>query len=716
VKVTYRRPEQPESDPYRADPLPVDRPAAIYYRQSTDAQIGNINTTLQTVDMFEHLVRQGWSRDSIFMIDMDAGVSGSTKLKDRPGMSHLLELIETGQIGLVASQDVDRFFRDVTQIQTNIFIDICKRHHVRIMTPRMIYDFNHPTMGAYHMKMFRDEAQHAADFLEYHIKGRLHRSKAHISQQGLWDGRGVMVGYMADMREKLPDGSRNPNYRKYVEFTPCADVIRAYFKLFKDYNRNLRQAYLHIEENGPFYPEPEAMAEMTPDGFRTDMRAVTRSPHTGRLLPSESALKNIFTNVVYIGHWVHRGAIVQFHNHEPIVDEGAFMFAFNAVSNTDFFGDPNPNYQPYRAYTRHDKENREEPPPIYTGLIFTDDHGGECYDRMHTHWNSYNQIYHYSCRQRRRTRKSMVFSVKATRMDQVINDLLLERLKATTIDDASWQKALDATQQSGHHDLQRIRNEIRAAERAKAAILENLKMLQHADMVRNLETSYAAKEGEIARLQSELAELESGKRETHTLLDSRPVLDMIITRWEDVPRDKLRELFEALATHITCNPVNEVQREVIVHWRDGTTSSHVFRWGDGTRFHWSQAELEKLRQMVDSARPQWEILRAFPHWKWSGITNRYAQHFTEDRRFVPHYKGEKKYPYRATWYDTEEYQQEQAAFADLAASSMSSRSNGGDKCTTSRGRRPESTSRHDADSGTRPACCPQRSRHGHRVG
>ena len=148
VKVTYRRPEQPESDPYRADPLPVDRPAAIYYRQSTDAQIGNINTTLQTVDMFEHLVRQGWSRDSIFMIDMDAGVSGSTKLKDRPGMSHLLELIETGQIGLVASQDVDRFFRDVTQIQTNIFIDICKRHQVRIMTPRMIYDFNHPTMGA----------------------------------------------------------------------------------------------------------------------------------------------------------------------------------------------------------------------------------------------------------------------------------------------------------------------------------------------------------------------------------------------------------------------------------------------------------------------------------------------------------------------------------------------------------------------------------------
>ena len=208
----YKRPEQRNLDPYRFEPLPVDRPVAIYYRQSTDAQIGNINTTLQTVDMFEHLVRQGWARASILMIDMDAGVSGSKKISERPGMSRLMELIETGQISMVASQDVDRFFRDVTQIQTNIFIDVCKRSGVRVMTPRMVYDFNHLTMGAYHMKMFREEAQHAADFLEYHIKGRLHRSKNYLHEQGLWAGRKVIVGYMADLRLKQSDGQANSNY------------------------------------------------------------------------------------------------------------------------------------------------------------------------------------------------------------------------------------------------------------------------------------------------------------------------------------------------------------------------------------------------------------------------------------------------------------------------------------------------------------------------
>ncbi len=87
----YNRRPEPKTESYGTSPLPVERPAAIYYRQSTDAQIGNINTTLQTVDMFEHLVRQGWSPDTILMIDMDAGVSGSKKISERPGFGVLVQ-------------------------------------------------------------------------------------------------------------------------------------------------------------------------------------------------------------------------------------------------------------------------------------------------------------------------------------------------------------------------------------------------------------------------------------------------------------------------------------------------------------------------------------------------------------------------------------------------------------------------------------------------
>jgi len=62
-----KRPEQP-IDPYKAQPLPLGRPAAVYYRQSSEGQIGNIMTTLQTIDMIEHLLHQGYVRENVVMI------------------------------------------------------------------------------------------------------------------------------------------------------------------------------------------------------------------------------------------------------------------------------------------------------------------------------------------------------------------------------------------------------------------------------------------------------------------------------------------------------------------------------------------------------------------------------------------------------------------------------------------------------------------------
>jgi DNA invertase Pin-like site-specific DNA recombinase len=649
----YNRRPEPKTENYGASPLPVDRPAAIYYRQSTDAQIGNINTTLQTVDMFEHLVRQGWSPDAILMIDMDAGVSGSKKISERPGLSHVMDLIESGQISLVAAQDVDRFFRDVTQIQVNIFIDACKRNQVCILTPRMLYDFNHVTMGPYHMKIFRDEAQHAADYLEYFIKGRLQASIAHLHGQGQWAGRMIVVGYMVDMRLKLPDGTKNPDYRRYVPFEPCADVVRAYFALFKRFNRNLQKTYDHIEQYGPFFPDD--VEAQTPDGFRTTMVIKNRSKHTGRLMPSWTSIAQLFTNVVYIGHWVHRGAIVGFYNHQPIVDEDLFMVAFNALSAVDFYGDPNPAYQPYRPVIRHDRAERQIPPPAYGGLVFSDSLPNHPHRRLNTIWNCYHKMYQYVLKGEKH--RVVEFSILAHTIEQIIDAMLLERLKATTVDEGAWQAALASSQNSGFAEVRRIEGDIRGAERAKLAILENMKTLQHPDVLRSLESSYAAQEREIERLRIELEELRSNTRERQVLEDARPILDKIITRWAAVPNPSKRALFEALAHYATCNRLDEVRRVMTVTWRDGSETSTEFRHGI-IRNHWTRAELEQLRDMIDSARPQVEILKAFPKWNWNTMVRQYADHFTTDGRFVPYYKGEKKYPYRCYWHDTEEYRAE----------------------------------------------------------
>lgn len=662
----YKRLTKAPVDPYRAAPLPVDRPAAVYYRQSSEAQIGNISTTLQTVDMIEHLMKLGWVRDNIYMIDMDAGISGTKTIEDRPGMSMLYDLIENNRIGLVAAQDVDRFFRDVTMIQTNIFLDACKRKNVQVMTPTVVYDFNHPTMGAYYMKMFREEAQRAADFLEYHIKGRLHKSRNYLIEQGLWAGRTIALGYIVDMRRSLSNGERNPDWRKYQPFAPSADLVLAYFELFREKGRNFQATWEHIEQHGPFIPDD--LESQVPEGFRIQNWFRYRSAITGRIMPSKSGLHSMLTNVVYIGHWVHKKAIVCWHNHEPIVPEDLFMMTFNSLSSTDFHGEPNPNYIPYRAYNRHAKEERDCDPPIYTGLVFSDEL--EAYDlrRFSSVYNHTNGNYGYVLHNER---IEAVMTVKADYVDEAVDQMLLERLEATTINDEVWQEALETTEHSGHSEKRRIEQEIRSAERAKQHILDNLKALSNPSIVKNMEASYKANEREIERLTIELEKLASSDQQQHILMEARPVLQTVIDHWQDVPGDKRRELFESFAHRILVRRVETFYREIIIQWRDTTETRYKLTRGS-KRFYWGKQALKRLQEMIEDGVAQVDIMREFPMLQWKDIQKRYSYHFGNGS-FAPYYSGEKTYPNYFTWYDTEEAKAEQSAQTVVSISPLPAR-------------------------------------------
>ncbi len=106
------------------------------------------------------------------------------------------------------------------------------------MTPRMVYDFAHPIMGSSHIKMFREEAQRAADYLEYQIRGRLVKARHSRSAGGMWSGRKILPGFMVDCRAKVNE-QRNPDFRKYKRFDLYADVILRYFEIFRENNGNL---------------------------------------------------------------------------------------------------------------------------------------------------------------------------------------------------------------------------------------------------------------------------------------------------------------------------------------------------------------------------------------------------------------------------------------------------------------------------------------------
>ncbi len=657
-----KRPEQP-IDPYKAQPLPLGRPAAVYYRQSSEGQIGNVMTTLQTIDMIEHLLNQGWVRESVHMIDADAAVSGTKKIRERKGMSQLYDLIESGQLGLVAAQDVDRFFRDVTMIETNLFIDACKRNNVQVMTPRMVYDFAHPVMGSSHIKMFREEAQRAADYLEYQIRGRLVKARHSRSAGGMWSGRKILPGFMVDCRAKV-DEQRNPDFRKYKRFDLYADVALRYFELFRENNGNLYQTWHHINEHGPYFPDiPEGAV---PEGFKTTLHLKRRSPFTNGLTPSHTGLAYMLVNVAYIGHWVHMGAVVQWNNHEAIIPLELFMYAYNRLSPTDFHGEPNPNYVPYRPWIRHDKAKRDAEPPAYAGLVYSDDLPAYPHKRLATIWNSVAGKYEYLLNEY--PSRSTVWKLRAFILDSMVDAMLLERLRATTIDEKAWAAALASVENLDQSDVRRVKAAIRQAETAKDNIIASLGLLLNTEMVARAQARFEAADREIVELQAEVKRIQSGKQQSRSLAEARPALELVIARWSDVPNEEKRGLFEAFARYLKVTKVTRHTKHITVFWRDGSTSerstTHKARG-----YFWDEEELESLREMFDTHVDQWEILRAFPDYAWRSLQERYAYKYGNGH-FPHHYDGKKPYNRHTRWQDTAEYHAEintsQLAFNSLS--------------------------------------------------
>ncbi|MCL4880437.1 MAG: recombinase family protein [Anaerolineae bacterium] len=662
----YKRPTEQNRDPYQAQPLPVEKPVAVYYRQSSEAQIGNISTTLQTVDMVEHPVRLGWTPERVIMIDMDAGISGTKKINERPGMSQLYQMIEHRQIGAVAAQDVDRFFRDVTQIESNIFMDACRRNNVLVLTPTMVFDFDHPTQGRYHMQMFRDQAQRAADYLEYHVRGRLVKSRHWRSERGMWAGRKIAPGYMVDMREKLPDGSRNPNHRKYIPCEPYAEVIHTYFKLFQEYDGSYEHAWQHIQANGPFYPE--LTDDLIPEGFLFRQHFNWRSPTTGRLCPSRGGLRFLLVNVVYIGHWIHKEVIVQWHNHEAIVPPDLFLYAYNRLSPTDFHGEVNPDYQPYRPFKRSPKSERNVPYPTYSGLVFSDDIPELSHRRLATSWNSWSQQYQYMLYFP--SEHAHLWNIKTHIVDPAVDQLLLERLKATTLDETSWQEAMQDEKQGGHNDVVRIEQEIRRLKQEQTNVIASLGKLTNDEMILRAQAQYEAAAHRIEELTCELDELKSAARRQKVITQARPALERIIEHWERVPAHEKRVLFEAFARHINITRLSRTDKQLTIYWRDDSTSSEIVsRYSIG--HYWDDYELAELKQLIEITADQVTILRAFPGYTWRMLIEKYAYHFGGNgKRYNGLYKGELKYPRKTRWEDTDEYKAEEAQTVGVSASTV----------------------------------------------
>lgn len=114
---------------------PVDttasRHVAIYLRVSTDEQ----DVDHQRAACYSTAAREFSGVATVEYVD--PGVSASkTPLRSRPHASRMMEAIEEGVVVGVVTWDQDRLSRGAEVAELALFLDLCKRHSVRVFDPR----------------------------------------------------------------------------------------------------------------------------------------------------------------------------------------------------------------------------------------------------------------------------------------------------------------------------------------------------------------------------------------------------------------------------------------------------------------------------------------------------------------------------------------------------------------------------------------------------
>jgi DNA invertase Pin-like site-specific DNA recombinase len=289
------------------------RSAICYLRLSTNEQKHKSTWSLEAQYDLKRLAQEhGYDDDRIIIEDRDLGISGTKGRDKRPGLAHMIDLIEAGKVGAVYVIHISRISRDQTLIDGLAFGELCRKNAVRIVMPHMTLDLR----DKMHLRMYRMEIERSADEIEL-LRLRMGGPKRMKARSGRYDGRSVAPGYIVDNDES------SPTREKYILYEPHAQVVRRVFNTML-HEHTYQRVTRKLNQDGVIFPDfgPDVAPRDVSRSSLVRRQNLHRCPGGFRLTPR--SVKSIVTNPVYLGWWVLEGQVVREDNHIPIVDDSTF--------------------------------------------------------------------------------------------------------------------------------------------------------------------------------------------------------------------------------------------------------------------------------------------------------------------------------------------------------------------------------------------------------
>lgn len=636
-----------ETPKRRYDDLPVDRPVAIYYRQSTTAQLGNEETRKQKEALPKTLAKMGWSPADIWVIDEDAAKSGTLDIIDRSGMTKLMDMIRKEEIGAVAIVSENRAFRDQYLTEASAFVRSCAQHKIPVLVPgKMTYIFHDPGLGSTHQDMFLDECKEGWKFIQYHIKGKMLVDRLDIALEGKWVGHAVATGYMVDLT--------NPRRKSFVPYEPAATVIRAWFALFLHYKGNRMATWKHIRDHGPYLPDvtdPAVQAKLpkNDDGTpRFRLRNPNKTPlRNGHLYLSRSALDRLFSNVFYIGwatvttesesyigprggkgrHPVNTKIVRD--NHPGIVDPDIFWEAFNYLSETTIDGDPNPDYkkrQVTRPKNTGDPRRASVPQPFLVGKLSSPDTRGDMH-RVVPIWNGKTNQYEYSGWSYGASwgEGDIKLWTKSTdQVDRVVHEMLAPLALYEQHDEIAQMLSSQNESLGMNFDNERARCQdmIRLAKKEVAQKHMLWSNTQEKELVSEAVDAWKKARDNVTRWEAELARINALEADQHSMTRLRTAMFTLLADYWSLSLEDKRLVLQLCVERIEARKIGSDLEITTVYWGGAKRSRVIGLRGDNA---WTQAECQRLLTLAEQAAPALQIAASFPDRKWGAILSKYQR-------------------------------------------------------------------------------------------
>jgi hypothetical protein len=582
--------------------LPTNQPCAVYCRQSQAKQVVDNpeSARLQRDAQLKKARDWGWVDGIIFLFveneQADGTIksaSGTLRIDQRAGLSALMERIYKDEIKTVFVYSVDRLFRDETQIQVDTFIQACKEHDVLVITEMYRFDFRR---NPYDADVFRMLAKAAANFITQHVKGLLHPARRAVSQRGQADGRKVSIGYIVDRRKHLADGRDNPNYKRFVPYESHSRVVAYLFRRYKELGGNLRRLYREIDSWPfvfPFFVDP------------THAKYVLLSKNEKGYIITPEGLAKLLTNVVYLGWWYHNGQVVSKHNHEAIVDEETFWYAFNKLSPYKLDGERN-----IRATSQvHNRTNR---PEALLQDVIASTNNLPVYVQA-TQPPEYAMIddEKRSGRYKLSIRVSELDAIFLDRLFQVLNDVdhgitIEERLREVR---AQREQALVSVDEQ----IEQTHKKIARAERDKRIAEEE----DYEDGIRVAIRSLKGLKTALEELQRKKDQADVEEAEIEECQD---LLECVQGGWKDLPLERKRRFIGLITQSITISEASMHFLRLDIVWTGPygcTDTGYIFR-RNGTGGMYTEAENAIIRALYPIA-DRAVILERLPHRSWISI-------------------------------------------------------------------------------------------------